>query len=161
MSCGTSKRMQLRALFDYYVERNFVTREYQERILEHGVRGWLREASLLERFHAARVGNDEYHAQFPFVAGPIDAPEIAIKPLNLKYADASRVIDHGGQWVVRVKALKKRDLLPGRVLFAVDGLIDQSPQGRARREVMDELEDNGVIVSPYGQGKSIIDFARQ
>ena len=157
---ATDPGMQLRALFDYYVERNFVTREYQERILEHGVRGWLREANLLERFHAARVGNDEYHAQFPFVAGPIDAPEIAIKPLNLKYADASRVIDHGGQWVVRVKALKKRHLLPGRVLFAVDGLVDQSPQGRARREVMDELEGNGVTVSPYGKAKSVIDFAR-
>ncbi len=109
-------RAKLPALFQYYVERNFATREYQEQILERGVRGWLREAKLAERFHAGRVGNDEYHAQFPFVAGPDDKPEKIIKPLNLAHADAAHIIDHGGQWIVRINALKKRGLLPAKVL---------------------------------------------
>lgn len=152
---------KLQELYAYYVERNFVTRDYQEKILERGVRGWLRSANLLERFHPARIGNDEYHAQFPFVAGPEEKPEKIIKPLNLGYADAARIIDHGGQWVVRINALKKRDLLPDRVLFAVDGPDDSTPRGKAKREVVGELEDAGVIVTPYGQAQAVIDFARQ
>jgi hypothetical protein len=154
-------QVKLQELYAYYVERDFATREYQEQILERSVRGWLRSANLLERFHPARVGNDEYHTQFPFVAGPDDKPEKIIKPLNLGYPDASRIIDHGGQWVVRINALRKRQLLPSKVLFAVYGPDDFTPRGKARREVVGELEDAGVVVTPYGQAQSVIDFARQ
>ena len=152
---------KVRELFEYYVERNFVTPERQEELLERGVRGWLREARLLEQFHVGVVGNEEYHARFPFVAGPEDHPERVIKPLNLGYEDAARIIDHGGQWIVRVNALKKRQLLPGKVLFAVNGPDDFTARGKAKREVVDELTDTGVIVVPYGQAQSIIEFARQ
>ncbi|HQS99633.1 MAG: hypothetical protein B7Y26_05185 [Hydrogenophilales bacterium 16-64-46] len=154
-------RAKMLALFEYYVERNFVNREYQEQALERGVRGWLRDAKLLNQFHAGRVGNDEYHAQFPFVAGPDDRPEKIIKPLNLDYAEASKIIDHGGQWVVRVNALKKRHLLPEKVLFAVNGPDDFTARGKARREVVDELEDAGVIVAPFNQTRVVIDFAKR
>ncbi|MHB1187987.1 DUF3037 domain-containing protein [Thiobacillus sp.] len=153
-------RAKMLALFEYYVERNFVNREYQEQILERGVRGWLRDAKLLNQFHAGRVGNDEYHAQFPFVAGPDDKPEKIIKPLNLDYAEASKIIDHGGQWVVRINALKKRQLLPKQVLFTVNGSDDSTARGKARREVVDELEEAGVIVAPFNQAQVVIDFAR-
>lgn len=152
---------KVRELFEYYVERNFVTPERQEELLERGVRGWLREARLLEQFHVGVVGNEEYHARFPFVAGPEDHPERVIKPLNLGYEDAARIIDHGGQWIVRVNALKKRQLLPGKVLFAVNGPDDFTARGKAKREVVDELTDTGVIVVPYEQTQSIIEFARQ
>ena len=151
---------KLRELYAYYIERSFVNRETPEHVLEKGVRGWLRSANLLQRFHAARVGNDDYHAQFPFVAGPEDKPEKVIKPLNLDYVDAARIIDHGGQWVMRVQALKKRGLLPDQVLFAVEGSNDSDTRGRARRDVVDQLEETGVIVTPYRHTQSILEFAR-
>lgn len=152
--------LQLNALFEYYVERNFVTREYQEKILERGVRGWLREADLQNQFWPARVGNDEYHAQFPFVSLRDEVPVKAIKPLNLGYPDASRIIDHGGQWIVRVNALKKRGLLPAKVLFAVEGPTDATARGRAMREVADALADTGVAITPYRERQRVIEFAR-
>jgi len=148
-------------LFKHYVERDFVTPERQEVLLERGVRGWLREARLLDRFHAARVGNDEYHAQFPFVAGPADQPESVIKPLNLAYGDAARVIDHGGQWIARINALKKRRMLPSKVLFTVNGPDDSTPLGRAKRDVVEELSNTGVTVVPYGRADSLLEFARR
>lgn len=153
-------RGKLQELFDFYVERNFATREYQEQILERGVRGWLRDANLQNRFFSARVGNDEYHAQFPFVELDNERPVKIIKPLNLGYADASRIIDHGGQWVVRVNALKKRGLLPADVLFAVDGPQDVSARAAACGEVIDELQGLGVTVAPYADRQAIIEFAR-
>jgi hypothetical protein len=159
---GADPRITLSELYQYYVERNFATREYQEKILERGVRGWLREASLLEQFHPARIGNDEYHAQFPFVSGHDDEhPDKVIKPLNLDHSDASRIIDHGGQWVVRINALKRRNLLPRDVLFAVNGPDDTTTRGRAKREVVGELTDSGVLVVPYGEVRPLIAFARQ
>jgi hypothetical protein len=148
-------------LFKYYVERNFVTPERQEQLLERGVRGWLREANLTDQFHSAPVGNEDYHVQFPFVAGPEDHPDRIIKPLNLSLDNAARIIDHGGKWIVRINALKKRRLLPSKVLFAVAGPDDSSIRGNAKREVIEELKDTGVIVVPYGETQSIIAFARQ
>lgn len=150
---------KLVSLFDYYVERNFATREYQEQLLDRGVRGWLREANLQNRYMPARVGNEEYHAQFPFVALDGERPARIIKPLNLKHPEASRIIDHGGQWIWRINALKKRDLLPKAVLFAVDGPADDSARGKAQREVVGELESAGVLVAPYADRQAVIAFA--
>lgn len=153
-------KAKLQELYGFYVERNFATREYQEQVLERGLRGWLREADLQNRFFPARVGNDEYHAQFPFVELDGERPTKIIKPLNLGYTEASRIIDHGGQWTVRVNALRRRNLLPARVLFAVDGPSDATARGKARQEVVAELEDLGVVVAPYTERQAILEFAR-
>lgn len=160
MVFATDAAQQVLELFEHYVERTFVTREYQEKLLERGIRGWLRAEDLHNRFLPTRVGNDEYHAQFPFVALKDEMPVKVIKPLNLSYPESSKIIDHGGQWLVRVNALKNRDLLPPHVLFAVDGPSDSSARGRAAREITDALADTGVSVAPYRERRRVIEFAR-
>jgi hypothetical protein len=152
-------RAKLNTLYAYYVERNFVTREYQEKVLDRGVREMLRQARLSDRYFAARIGNDEYHTQFPFVAHDEGRPVAVIKPLNLAYSEASRIIDHGGQWVVRINALRKRRLLPEFVLFAVDGPIDHSIRGEAVQEVEQDLERAGVVIRRYGDRQAVLEFA--
>ena len=151
---------KLGELYAYYVERNFATKEYQEKLMERSVRGFLKEAHLHEAFHEHRIGNEEYNAVFPFVQLVGDAPVKAIKPLRLDHAEPARVIDHGGQWRVRVEALQKRDLLPAKVLFAVNGdTAGESALARARREVVDSLIDLGVQVQPAADRQAIIEFA--
>lgn len=151
---------QVAALFHYYIERNFVTREYQEQVLERSVRHWLKGANLLDAFVEQRLGNEEYSAHFPFVAMSGHTATAAIKPLNLDQQDASRIIDHGGQWAVRVHALRKRGFLPDRVLFPVKGPEDDSPRGRAKAEVVSELKNLGVEVAPFGDQAAVIQFAQ-
>ncbi len=152
---------KLEALYEYYVERNFVTREYQEKAMDRAVRGWLREARMDARFTSARVGDDDYHVNFPFVAFDGDTPRKVIKPLNLEQDDATRIVDHGGQWVVRLNALKKRGLLPPAVLFTVDGPDDGAARGRACREVIGELVSTGALVTAWADRQALIDFAAQ
>jgi hypothetical protein len=153
---------KLLELYDYYVGHNFATKEYQEKLLERAVSGWLRDAGLQNQFHAARIGNDDYHAHFPFVAGPEDHPQKIIKPLNLNYDDAAKIIDHGGQWLYRIDALKKRLLLPPHVLFTVKGPApdEASPRSRARNEIVAELVTKNIIVVPHGAIPPVIEFAR-
>lgn len=152
---------KLGELYAYYVERNFATKEYQERLLERGVRGFLREAHLHERFHEHRIGNAEYNALFPFVELTDENPVKAIKPLRLNHAQPAQIIDHGGQWRVRIEALAKRDLLPTKVLFAVNGYqVGESAIARAQREVTAALLDLGVQVQPADDRQAVIEFAR-
>lgn len=151
---------KLGELFAYYVERNFVTKEYQEKALERGVRGFLKSAQLDVRFHEMRVGNDEYNALFPFVALDGDEPIKAIKPLRLDHTQPAQIIDHGGQWRVRIEALKNRALLPNRVMFAINGdNSGESATARARREVVASLLDLGVEVQPANDRQALIEFA--
>lgn len=152
---------KLHELFGHYVERNFVTREYQERALERSVRGVLRAAELADRFIEARIGNDEYHTNFPFVQVQNDEPVKLIKPLSLQQSDSARMLDHGGNWIMRVRNLRRRNLLPGRVLFALDGNEDEPGlRGKARRDIAGELRELGVMVAPVAQQQQLISFAR-
>ena len=97
---------------------------------------------------------------FPFVQLVGDSPVKAIKPLRLDHAEPARVIDHGGQWRVRVEALRKRNLLPTKVLFAVNGdTAGESALARARREVVTSLIDLGVQVQPASDRQAVIEFA--
>ncbi|HEY3179779.1 MAG TPA: DUF3037 domain-containing protein, partial [Casimicrobiaceae bacterium] len=96
---------KLLELFAFYVERNFVTKEYQELVLDRAMRSMLRVANLHELFIKAEVGTDDFHVTIPFVHIEGDAPQVAIKPLNLNYADTTRIYDHGGHWVDRVNRL--------------------------------------------------------
>ncbi len=68
----------LHELFQHYVERSFATREYQETVLERGLRMLLQRARLGARFESCRVGDDGFHVTFPLVetrdAMPVSFP---------------------------------------------------------------------------------------
>lgn len=149
----------LEELYGYYVERDFVTREYQEAVLERGVRKWLWQARIAERFTRLEVGNDEYHVAFPFVEKLGELPVKAIKPLRLDHDQPSKILDHGGQWLFRVQTLKRRKLLPEKVLFAVGGPTEQGARGKAFAEIVGNLKDTGVDVLPFSDKAQILDFA--
>lgn len=152
---------KLSELYAYYVERSFATKEHQEKLLERSVRGFLKQAQVLDHFHEQRIGNEEYNAQFPFVASnDEDEPIKVIKPLRLDHALPAQIIDHGGQWRVRIEALQKRDLLPSKVLFAISGETrGETAQARALRDVVASLVGLGVQVQPANNREAVIDFA--
>ena len=152
-------KAKLDELYAHYVERGFVTREYQEAVLEKGMRKWLGQAKISERFARVEVGNQEYRAAFPFVEKRDELVLKAIKPLHLNQPAPNKILDHGGQWLFRVQALKKRGLLPARVLFAVNGPTHNDPRVDAVREIVDSLQDIGVTVLPYAQKQQILEFA--
>lgn len=152
-------RAKLDELYGFYVERAFVTREYQENVLERGMRKWLYQARLGERFTKVDVGNEEYHVAFPFVERRDDHAFKAIKPLHLAHDQPTKIIEHGAIWVTRVGQLRKRNLLPEQVLFAVQGPAGDGVRGRAYLETVDGLKDAGVTVLPYADKEQILTFA--
>jgi hypothetical protein len=80
----------------------------------------LRVANLHELFIKAEVGTDDFHVTIPFVHIEGDAPQVAIKPLNLNYADTTRIYDHGGHWVDRVNRLRRNRRMPAKMVFTVE-----------------------------------------
>jgi len=150
----------LKKLYDFYVERDFVTKEYRETVLEKGVRNLLLDAQVGERFHKQRVGDHEFGVPFPFVELHNKKPTRIIKPLNLGHDDSTKILEHGGKWEFRIRELKKRNVFPARALFAVEGPAGKGRLQNAYDEVLEMLRDTGIEIVPYHRQEAILEFAR-
>ena len=153
---------KLKELFAYYVERNFVTKQYSETLLEKNVRRWLVDAHVADRFQPETVGDEAFPIKFPFVELRDSTPFKIIKPLNLAQAEPRQIIERGGFWAFRLRELRRRHRLPERVLFTVAG-PDSPNEARksAFNDAIQRLEDANVEVVGARERKSIVQFARQ
>lgn len=152
----------LAELYNYYVGRNFVTREYQETILEKGVKKLLEQRDLARRFTKRRIEDQLYGVTFPFVEQRDGDAIRVIKPLFLGQADSTAIIEHGGRWKLKVDQLRKRHLLRGPVLFPVKG--PESGHGHdirleAFEETLANLAGDGVEVTLHTEKDRILEFA--
>jgi hypothetical protein len=145
-------------LYGHYVERSFVTREYQEMVLERGLRRLLSQVRLAERFGRVEIGDEDYHVAFPFVEQRDHQPFKAIKPLHLAHEQPTKIIEHGGQWLMRIKQLRKRGQLPEKVLFAVQGPVTDDARERAYEDIVEDLRKEQVTVRPYSDKEDILAF---
>ncbi|KPP98744.1 DUF3037 domain-containing protein [Marinobacter sp. HL-58] len=152
----------LAELYKFYVGRNFVTREYQETILEKGVKKLLEQRDLARRFTKRRIEDQLYGVTFPFVEQKDGDAIKVIKPLFLGQTDSTAIIEHGDRWKLKVDQLRKRHLLKGPVLFPVKG--PEPGQARdIRREAFEEtvtnLAGDGIEVTLHTDEGRILDFA--
>lgn len=152
-------RAKLDELFDHYVERNFVTREYQERLLEKAVHHVLATARLTATYRNEKVGNEEFSVTFPFVRMHDGRPERIIKPLYLAQEDTTKLLTHGGQWTDKIRRLRKRGALPDDVLMPVRAPAPDARAWAAFAEIREELQEQQVTVIAANDEPAILEFA--
>ncbi|PSF10433.1 DUF3037 domain-containing protein [Marinobacter halophilus] len=154
----------LTALYDYYVGRNFVNKEYQEGLMVTGIKRLLEQENLATHFKKRKVEDKVYSVSFPFVEERNNKAIRVIKPLFLGQTDSTAIIEHGGHWRLKVELLRKRQLLHGPVLFPVKGPEDAT-EGDHRHEAFEEtrhsLEGQGIQLVAYEEQRKILDFAAQ
>lgn len=146
--------------FDYYVDRAFATPEYVEQAIEKRLRALLGTLDLPQPFRPARVGDDEVYARFPLVQQRGDSVAKIIKPFNLNQSEPMGIFDHGDAWLQKVRRLRKRNLLPTSVLFAVVGPPPTDVSRHAAfLEICSELRAQDVIAVSEAEQVQIADFA--
>ncbi len=150
---------KLKDLFAYYVERNFVTKKYQEALLENNVRQLLFKANIGDRFTKNIVGNDAYHVVFPFVEHKKNKPNRVIKPLHLGHKEPTKILDHGAAWLFRINKLKENCLKPENILFTLSGPDEDGNRMNAYHEIEKDLIKTGVQVTMHDKNEEILDFA--
>ena len=154
-------KVKLGQLFDHYVERNFVTKEYQERLLENTVRRMLFRAQVGAEYRREKIGGTDFAVNFPFVHMQDGKAQRIIKPLHLAQGDTTKILTHGGQWVDKVRRLRKRNALPTDVLFPVTAPVANTKPYEAFQEIRDELLEARVRVVPANDESQILQFAAQ
>lgn len=148
-------------LYGFYVEREFATKEYQERLLDKAVRRLLFGAKLGDRYREEVVGDDMFHARFPFVAMQDEVPLRIIKPLFLAQDDPERIYSHGDLWISKLHRLRSRDLLPDAVLLPLDAPTDNDEKRyKAFTDVAQELTALNIEIVAAQNTQRIINFAR-
>ncbi|WP_114652201.1 DUF3037 domain-containing protein [Polynucleobacter necessarius] len=158
---GASIDEVLEELFEKYVERSFLTQEYKERVLEKSVRSWIRELNLENPFKVMDLGED-FHVRFPLVQINADnQPLKIIKPFYLNQDSPTKIFNHGGPWVDKVKRLRRRNLLPANVLFAISE-PEKSDEAcfNAFLEIKADLIHEDVLVESSKQKDQIIKFVQ-
>ena len=146
-------------LFDHYIERNFVTKEYQERLLENTVRKLLFRGQMGIRYRPEKIGTLDFTVNFPFVLMADGKAQRIIKPLYLAQGDTTKILNHGGQWVDKVRRLRKRNALPKDVLFPVTAPQTDTKAYDAFTEIRDDLVTIDVQVIPANDESGILKFA--
>ena len=159
IALAVDPKAKLNALYEHYVERNFVTKEYQERLLESTVRKLLFHARLGNNYRQEKIGNDDFAVNFPFVHMADGKAERIIKPLYLDQGDSTKILTHGGQWVDKVRRLRKRNALPDNVLFPVTAPSPSVKHFEAFEEIRDDLQKESIQVVPANDDKLILQFA--
>lgn len=154
-------KAELRRLYATYIERNFVTKEYQDDILEKRLRKLFVRENLIDRYASAAVGDDVYNVRFPFVEYRNDVPFKVIKPLNLAHGKPRQIIDRGGQWSFRVRELSKRNLiLADRLLFTIERAPSEDSARDAYVEACELVRETGAQMLDHAEENKIIEFAR-
>lgn len=152
----------LKTLFSYYVERNFVTPEYKEQVLERRVRTLVHGLKLPAPFRALELGDEFTAAHFPLVQQVNSIPVKAIKPFFLGQSDPSKIISHGGFWVDRIRRMRARNLLPKDILFAVEGPApNDGKRYSAFREICEDFNSLEIKIAPSNAEHEIVDFAER
>ncbi|MCB4360701.1 DUF3037 domain-containing protein [Quatrionicoccus australiensis] len=150
---------KLGELFDHYIERNFVTKEYQERLLESTVRKLLFREQMGTKYQREKIGTPDFAVNFPFVLMAEGKAQRIIKPLYLAQGDTTKILNHGGQWVDKVRRLRKRNALPEDVLFPVTAPQAGTNAYDAFTEIRDDLVMIDVQVVPANDENGILKFA--
>jgi hypothetical protein len=154
-------KVKLNALYDHYVERNFVTKEYQERLLEGSIRKLLVRAQVGENYRQEKLGDDDFAVNFPFVRMVDGQADRVIKPLYLAQNDTTKIITHGGQWVDKIRRLRKRQALPENVMFPVTAPAMDTRAYRAFEEIREDLAAANVEIVPAVDDRQILAFAQK
>lgn len=152
---------KLAALFDHYVEHAFATPEYHEALVERAVRGVLRRDGLAQRFRPAKLGVGALRFGVPFA----DRDEVGrvrrvIKPMHVAHEDPLRILDHGNQWLGRLRHLERVHAMPEALLLAVTEPPADTDRHAAFDEVRRDFESAGALIAAANDEKALLDFAR-
>lgn len=151
---------ELARLFTLHVGRNLPPlHDLQEKQMERTLQTLFRKHQT-PRFAPDRLGDDDYHVVFPFVrrTGERYDEVRVVKPLHLDKQNATRLIEHGEKWLLRMQHLRKMEYRLEHFLFAVRFPTDVEREKHAQA-LCSELRNLGVTVLPFEDTEHILAFA--
>lgn len=148
----------IETLYERFIGRDFVTKQYREVAMVKAIRQKLRVKGM-PTYREGKINNELIEATFPLVNND-DRPKV-IKPLAFQQTTTTKIIEHGELWHWKIKRLiKAGSLESNNVLLPFEGPKANNPQlQKAYQEVINEFNDINVQVSDFDDTKMLIEFA--
>lgn len=148
----------IETLYERFIGRDFVTKQYREVAMVKAIRQKLRVKGM-PTYREGKISNELIEATFPLVNND-DRPKV-IKPLAFQQTTTTKIIEHGELWHWKIKRLiKAGSLESNNVLLPFEGPKANNPQlQKAYQEVINEFNDINVQVSDFDDTKMLIEFA--
>jgi hypothetical protein len=121
----------------------------KEQKLTRDVADYLKRLKFKQAWKEERVGNDIYHANFPFAYIPKDTETVerAIKPLFLGHSTSTKIMNHGDTWLQKVRRLNQFKMAPDVLIFPVQRPVDESSEQFEHADIIiNDLINEGVNV---------------
>jgi hypothetical protein len=154
---GKDGQLLIDELFQHYVERSFLTKDYKEAAMERSVKSILKQNNLAAHYNRQMLSDGIYEASFPFVS---ENRTKIIKPLHLTHEKPSQVFDHGMSWLNKVDELRERGVIKNEVLFTVDEPQPDSKVHSIYETLIERFEKHDINVALYEDRDKIIEFAQ-
>lgn len=154
---------KLDELYDYFVGRDFVTKEYREQVMVRSLRGGLRKHVSDVHFVQKELSGELSTAiTMPLVATIGNYLKV-IKPLAFNHVKPMSLLEHGEKWIGRAKRLLNNETVqPQNMLFTVEKPTNcKNDLQAAYLEVEREMLNLGVNVLPFADKPSIYQFAKK
>ncbi|KZM47618.1 DUF3037 domain-containing protein [Labrenzia sp. OB1] len=147
-------------LYEKYVGRDFVTKEYREQWMEKNIRTILLQNQMPE-FTKQRVNTPLFPIDLPLVYKNLGELYI-IKPLAFDQDSPARMFDHGQRWNARIRALLDTSTLKeSNILVPVEGPVEIASRElkKTYRYVTKELRQLQIPIVNFEDTQEIVKFA--
>lgn len=158
--CENAKQ-KLEETYAFFIDRQFAQDpEYQEERMVREVKNVFSAEGLLKYYREeVRLGTLEYGVTVPFCYSVGAKPIAAIKPLNLEKGSTTKIYDHGGTWLSRLRRLRDFHTAPEHMIFAVTRPSDGKRMDVACT-IINELKAEDAQVVPFDQKQMLVNVAR-
>ncbi|SKA52714.1 DUF3037 domain-containing protein [Photobacterium toruni] len=148
----------IETLYERFIGRDFVTKQYREAAMVRAIRQELRVKGM-PAYTEGKVSNDLIEATFPFVNND-NGPKI-IKPLTFQQPTTTKIIEHGEFWHWKVKRLIKAGSLESdNILLPFESPVTTNIQlHKAYQEVVNEFNAINVNVTNFSDTTALLEFA--
>lgn len=147
-------------LYKHYIKREFATEQYREQQLLRAVKQKIKNASINIEYKEKVFKPGVREVRIPLVGDTRNGVRL-IRPLAFYHSKPTMILEHGEQWINRMRALIKEGFVDaGNILLPIDTPnYKDADKEKAFNEVMDMLNEYKLKTVLANEDKKLIKFA--
>lgn len=152
--------IELNALFQRYIHRDFATKQYREHMMDQALRKQIGALNNAARFTDRKIQAGIREFKVPFATEGTNNLRI-IKPLAFEHQTANDLYEHGEKWLNRLNAVVKEGIaVADDVLLPIDTIQLRGDKKQAYDLIRNELKGKGFQVVNFAETDRVIQFAK-
>jgi len=151
---------ELYALYEKFIHRDFVTKQYKEQLMATALRKQINHKDLAFKYKEKKLKANIREVTIPLAADTNDGLRL-IKPLAFRQTRATQLFEHGETWYNRIYSLIENGVVEAdNILLPIDMAKGITGEKKEALEAVKELfKRKDINLVNYAEREKIADFA--